>query len=148
MARPFGTKKIESPEKLWEYFEAYRVKIKADPFKVKDWVGKDAYEVERLKEKPLTMEGFECYLFEEGIISDLSHYFSNQGGAYSDYLAVCSHIKKTIRADQIGGGMAGLYNASITQRLNGLVEKSEQVIVEQPLFPDLSQEESAKNSKK
>lgn len=33
--------------------------------------------------------------------------------------------------------MCGVYNTSITQRLNGLVEKSEvKVATEQPLFPD------------
>jgi hypothetical protein len=30
-----------------------------------------------------------------------------------------------IRNDQIDGGMVGQYNSSITQRLNGLVEKTE-----------------------
>jgi len=30
-----------------------------------------------------------------------------------------------IRQDQISGGMVGQYNPSITQRLNGLVEKSQ-----------------------
>jgi hypothetical protein len=38
-------------------------------------------------------------------------------------VSVCSRIRKNIREDQIAGGMAGIYNASITQRLNGLTEK-------------------------
>jgi hypothetical protein len=50
---------------------------------------------------------------------------------------VCSRIKKSIRADQIKGGMAGIYNPSITQRLNNLVERQENTVhIEQPLFPD------------
>jgi hypothetical protein len=32
--------------------------------------------------------------------------------------------------------MAGIYNPSITQRLNGLVDKQETTIREQPLFPE------------
>jgi hypothetical protein len=32
--------------------------------------------------------------------------------------------------------MVGQYNPSITQRLNGLVERQETTIKEQPLFPD------------
>ena len=72
-----------------------------------------------------------------GIAQDLSHYFSNANKAYDDYLAICSRIKKTIRKDQIEGGMVGQYNASITQRLNGLVEKQQtEVKIEQPLFND------------
>lgn len=118
---------IESPEKLHEYFLKYVEETKAKPFLIKDWVGKDAFQVEREKERPLTMEGFECWLFDSGVISDLSHYFSNRNESYTEFVAICSHIKRVIRKDQIEGGMAGQYNPSITQRLNNLVEKTEDV---------------------
>jgi hypothetical protein len=136
MARPAGTKNIETPEKMWELFEAYRKEVKGKPFLVQDFVGKDGDEVYRKKEKPLTLEGFELYCFREGVISDLSKYFANTDNKYSDYCAICSCIRKTIREDQISGGMAGLYNPSITQRLNGLTDKSEVTVKEQPLFGD------------
>lgn len=129
-------KYIETPEKMWEHFEAYVKEVKSNPFLVQDYVGKDGDEVYRKKEKPLTLEGFELYCFRNGIISNISHYFTNLDNRYSDYVAICSHIKKTIREDQISGGMAGLYNPSITQRLNGLTDKSEVTVKEQPLFPD------------
>ena len=65
----------------------------------------------------------------------LDQYFSNQGGAYENYLGICSRIKRQIREDQIAGGMAGIYNPSITQRLNNLVDKQEHTVkAEQPLF--------------
>lgn len=118
-------KKIESPEILWEHFQNYKEKAKSSPIKVKDWVGKDAIEVEREKERPLTFEGFENYCFENNIINDLGDYFANKDGSYSDYSAICRAIKRIIREDQISGGMAGIYNPSITQRLNSLVEKTE-----------------------
>lgn len=130
-------KYIESPEKMWEHFCQYRQDIKSKPFLVKDWVGGQGHEVNREKEKPLTMEGFSTWLFENGIIKDVWQYFLNLNGAYTEYLDICSRIKEIIRQDQIEGGMAGIYNPSITQRLNGLVDKSEQkVIQEQPLFGD------------
>ncbi len=44
---------------------------------------------------------------------------------YGDYVGICRTIKEEIRADQIDGGMAGIYNPSITQRLNNLTEKKE-----------------------
>lgn len=122
-------KYIKTPTEMWDHFINYRAKVKSNPFKVKDWVGKDGDQVEREKEKPLTMEGFECYLFEEGIISDVGHYFSNHANRYEAFLTICSHIKRAIRQDQIEGGMAGMYNASITQRLNGLVDKKEDTVV-------------------
>ena len=133
-----GKKKyIETPEKLWEYFINYKEFVKKKPIIVKDWVGKDATDVYREKERPLTIEGFENYLEDNEIINNLSNYFANSNGAYSEYSTICSRIKRNVRQDQIEGGMAGIYNPSITQRLNGLVDRQEtSVKVEQPLFPD------------
>jgi hypothetical protein len=72
------------------------------------------------------MEGFENYVFEQGLNSELSHYFSNKDNRYSDFVAICRAIRQSIRQDQIEGGMVGQYNPSITQRLNGLTEKVQQ----------------------
>jgi len=134
---PIKKKYIETPEIMYKHFCDYRTKVKDNPFIVKDWIGKDGNEVYREKEKPLTIEGFECFCMDEGIISDLSNYFANSDNKYQTYSTICSRIRKEIRNDQIGGGMAGIYNPSITQRLNGLVEKSEvKEIIEQRLLPD------------
>lgn len=128
-------KYIESPEKLKEYFLSYEKEVKNNPFLVKDWVGKDGDQVYREKEKPLTIEGFECWLADNDIIQDLGDYLSNKDNRYEEYATICSYIKKKTRKDQIEGGMAGIFNPSITQRLNGLAEKSEVTeIKEQPLF--------------
>jgi hypothetical protein len=69
------------------------------------------------------MEGFENYC--EEVIGCVHQYFVNQEGAYTEYLNICSRIKRLIRQDQIEGGMVGQYNPSITQRLNGLTEKQD-----------------------
>ena len=145
MARPVGTKYIETPEKMWELFEEYRTLTKQSPRYRTQFVGRDGVMVKEPLERPLTLEGFECYVFELGIINDLSHYFANTNGAYNDYLTICSRIKKAIRKDQIEGGMVGQYNPSITQRLNNLVEKTQTDLkVEQPLFPDVHKDNSDK----
>lgn len=137
MARPKGTKNIETPEKMWEYFETYKKWVKSNPIQVQDYVGKDAEMVYRTKERPLTIDGFECWCYDNEIISDLSQYFANTEQRYTDYQTICSRIRKAVRTDQIEGGMAGIYNPSITQRLNNLTEKTENTIItEQPLFPD------------
>lgn len=130
---PGHSKYIETPEKMWEYFEEYKRDTKSTPIFVQDFVGKDGDEVNRTKERPLTMEGFEVWLNRNKIITDPSDYFEGKEG-YEAYLPICRAIKREIRADQIEGGMAGIYNPSITQRLNGLVDKTEQTIREQPLF--------------
>lgn len=133
-------KYIETPEILWEHFLSYKKEVKSNPILVKDWVGKDAIDVYREKEKPLTIDGFECWCYDNGIIGDLSHYFANTDNKYFEYLTICSRIKKSVRTDQIEGGMAGIYNPSITQRLNGLVDKKETEIkggLNIPQLPDI-----------
>jgi hypothetical protein len=118
-------KNIQSPDQLWKLFQEYAEHTKKNPIKVKDWVGGMAKPVIREKERPLTHEGFSLYLFEKGIMADVKDYFSNRDGRYESFVPVCSRIREAIRQDQISGGMAGIYNPSITQRLNGLVEKTE-----------------------
>jgi hypothetical protein len=131
MGRP---NKIHSPEHLWELFQEYKKKTKENPFIVKDFVGKDAEMVYREKERPLTIEGLNNYVFDMGIIHGLDNYFANSRGRYKKFSSICRAIKEQIRQDQIEGGMAGMYNPSITQRLNNLVEKTQTTIVEMPLF--------------
>lgn len=131
-------KYIETPEKMWELFKAYQKDVVLKPFKVPDWVGKDAIEVKREHMKVLTMEGFECFVMDNTAITypDLTEYFEGKNESYKDYFPICSRIKREIRRDQIEKGMAGLANPSITQRLNNLVDKSETTVKEQPLFGD------------
>ena len=118
-----GIKKyIESPEVMWDHFLAYKSQVKKNPIIVKDWVGKDAIDVYREKEKPLTFIGFQNYLDDQNIITDVTDYFENKDNRYNDFVRICSRIKRNIQEDQISGGMAGIYNPSITQRLNSLID--------------------------
>lgn len=127
-------KYIETPDKLWEMFQEYKDSVKSRPRTNHVFVGKNGDDARQELERPLTMEGFEVYCFEN--YSDVHHYFDNTDGRYEDYRTICSHIKKVIRQDQIEGGMVGQYNPSITQRLNGLKEQTETTITEQPFFKD------------
>lgn len=123
-------KAFESPEELMEWFNKYKAWVEDNPIRVHDYVGKDADEVYRIKQRPLTVEGFENFLFENKVIADMGDYFKNKDNRYEDFAPICSHIKKAIRQDQIEGGMAGIYNPSITQRLNALTEKVEQQVTQ------------------
>jgi len=118
-------KYIETPELMWQYFLQYKEEVKSNPILVHDFVGKDGDEAHRKKERPLTMEGFENWLFRQDIIAEISDYLEDKQGRYTDYAPICRAIRREIRQDQIDGGMAGIYNPSITQRLQGLVEKSQ-----------------------
>lgn len=129
-------KYIQTPEILFELFTKYKKWCKNNPIKKNDFKGKDATMVYYELERPLTLEGFENFVAEiDGMPLDLGDYFENRNSAYTNFSAICSRIKKIIREDQISGGMAGIYNPSITQRLNNLVERNETTIkAEQPLF--------------
>lgn len=132
---PIKQKYIETPDKLWELFITYKKELKANPRKKMVFGGKDFISDFELLERPLTLEGFENWCADEGIIQDLGDYFSNKGGNYESYSTICTRVRKSIRQDQIEGGMVGQYNSSITQRLNGLVDKSQvEQKQEQPLF--------------
>ena len=110
---------------LWEAFQRYRAWVKDNPLKVHDFKGKDAEEVYIKKERCLSMEGFSNYCWEYKIHRFVDDYFHNKDGMYTDYSTVCARIKAIIRENQIAGGMAGIFNPSITQRLNGLTDKKE-----------------------
>lgn len=112
-------KYIETPEKLYELFEAYKANRKPREIQKATATGVKS----EWHTPPLTMEGFENYC--EDVVGCVHQYFVNQDNAYTEYLNICSRIKRLIRQDQIEGGMVGQYNPSITQRLNGLTEKTD-----------------------
>ena len=130
-------KYIETPEKMWDLFEAYKKQTKDNPRTKIEYVGKDGKRVKTPLETPLTMEGFSGYVYRQGVTKSIDQYFSNQDKLYTDYMGICSRIREEVRTDQITGGLVGQYNASITQRLNNLAERTHNTNVEQPLFgPD------------
>ena len=120
-------KYIETPEKMWELFLAYKKDVKDNPRKINVFGGKDFDKRDNELERPLTMAGFDCWVMnQEGVRAlGVEQYFANVDGRYTEYISICSRIRKEIRQDQIEGGSVGQYNASITQRLNNLTEKTE-----------------------
>lgn len=127
-----GRNKYLSIQDIGGLFLKYRNEVKSNPRKKMVFVGRDGVKDHEELERPLTYTGFLCYCYEQGVT--IHHYFDNPKGAYDNYREVCTRIKNIIRDDQITGGMVGQYNASITQRLNGLADKSEVAQIEQPLF--------------
>jgi len=118
-------KYIETPEKLLEHFMNYVKWAKDNPRKKEDYVGKDAIRVYRELERPLTWVGFECWLFDNGIIAELKDYEQNKDERYTNYAPIISRIKQAIETDQFEGATVGQYNHNIIARKLGLIEKSE-----------------------
>lgn len=116
------TRIFKSPDELLKAWNEYKSTLKEQ---AKDWpkvqyVGRDGEKVTDYPKLPLTMDGFEVWCFDN--YGTVEHYFKNTEGYYDDFCPICSRIRSEIRTDQITGGLLGEYNASITQRLNGLKE--------------------------
>lgn len=120
----YKKKYIETPEKLLKIFEDYKDFTKSNPRYRYQLCQRTGEMVAEPLEVPLTIEGFKIYCHNKFNVT-VHHYFTNPEGAYDNYRNICTRIKDEIRNDQIQGGMVGQYNPSITQRLNGLVEKNQ-----------------------
>jgi len=134
-------KKLQSPKELEDIFTHYKKQVKENPRHRYVLSQKTGEMIPEPLEAPLTMDGFEIFCWDKYNFT-VEHYFRNDSGTYGDFCTICSRIKKEIRNDQIQGGMVGQYNPSITQRLNNLKEQIEQTNIEQPLFPDVSENDS------
>ena len=132
MPRPMN---YEHTEDMFTDFQEFAESVKQNPRIKVEYVGKDGERVSTPLERPLTIEGFENYVFQKRGFS-IHDYMYSSDERYAPFSTVRSRVRQQVRQDQIEGGMVGQYNASITQRLNGLTDKSEVVHKEQPLFPD------------
>jgi hypothetical protein len=147
MARPKGTKYIETPEKesgqpktfkdpkeikdLWLEFKALRDKT---PYIQQVANNKGVHEIEC--RKPYTKQGFMAFIYNK-MGKHIHQYLDNDGGNYDEYLGVVTHIRNEWEDDQISGTLSGVYKApNLTARLNNLVDNNVTTIREQQLFPD------------
>lgn len=111
-------KYIETPEKLWEWFEEYRIEVKKNPRIKVEYVGKDGDRVGTPIERPLTIEGFKCFSFKKGC--DINRYWNNVDNKCAEYVTIITRIKEEIRMEQLDGGLTGFYNSNLTARVVAL----------------------------
>lgn len=126
------TRIFKTPEQLEKAWELYKSDLEKEALKwVKiQYVGKNGDQKKDAYKLPYTFEGFSVFCYKRyGVIKQ---YFVNTDNLYDDFITICSHIKEEIRTNQITGGLLGLYNPSITQRLNSLVDKVEDVTPQKP----------------
>tara|TARA_R110000850_G_scaffold207601_1_gene333781 strand:+ start:266 stop:676 length:411 start_codon:yes stop_codon:yes gene_type:complete len=122
MARPMNYKDEE--KELWDDFTEYREHLRTNPRSKVEYVGKDGERVDTPLVTPLTVDGFENFVYDKRGFSIHDYMYSTED-RYKRFSTIRSRVKSVVRQDQIEGGMVGQYNASITQRLNGLADKTE-----------------------
>ena len=117
---PMNVKKL-TPEELWVGAVAYFEWCNANPWIKKQWVGKDAIEVEEELQRPYSIWGLCVHV---NISQDTFENYSKAEG-YETYFGICAHIKKIIDSQHFEGGMVGAFNANIVTRKLGLAEKAD-----------------------
>lgn len=119
------TRIFKTPDELEQAWILYKkdLEIQALDWVKIQYVGKEGDQKRDPYKLPYTMEGFEVFCYKN--FGTVNQYFDNKQGYYDQFVTICSHIKLEIRSNQIIGGMLGVFNPSITQRLNSLVEKQE-----------------------
>ena len=130
---PHPSRIFKTPDELLKAWRKYKLTLvdQAGEWLNVQYVGKEGERVTDGLKVPMTFEGFKRYCYENKI-GTVEQYFTNQDDDYSEFLGVCTRIKEEIRENQIIGGMLGVYNASITQRLNGLADKQQHEITAEP----------------
>lgn len=140
MAKVGRPKAIESPERLWELFCGYRKQVDENPFIKQDFIrGGDlaGNKVELETMMPYTWAGFEVYLFENKVATNLDKYKMNFENAYSEYVDIIRTIDKIIFNRNFSGAAVNAFNANLIARSLGLQDKQQiEVIKEQPLFSE------------
>lgn len=117
-------KYIETPEKLWEYFQAYVQFERDNPMNKVEYAGKDGIERNTQLETPITFEGFECYLADQDIVNDLGDYSSNKDDRYADYATIITRIRKNCFVNNYKGAAVGLFNANLIARKLGIADST------------------------
>tara|TARA_R110000744_G_scaffold48698_2_gene106204 strand:+ start:1427 stop:1852 length:426 start_codon:yes stop_codon:yes gene_type:complete len=136
---PPNIKDTDHMKQLWSAYKSDLKSKESDWVKIQ-YVGVKADRVTDGVKLPYTFEGFKRYCWDEKI-GCVEQYFTNQDGLYEKYIGICSRIKNEIKEHQIIGGMNGFFNPSITQRLNGLVDKKETTINAEPRVFNLPDQE-------
>lgn len=120
-------KLFASPDLLWkaacEYFEA----TDARKWVKKDWVGKDAIEVDRETAPPYTMEGLCLYL--DCNLDYFNRFYRALEGKddqeSKDFCHIVMRVKQIVYQQKFEGAAVGTYNPSIIARDLGLRDKVE-----------------------
>ncbi len=82
-------------------------------------------ETEKLVAQYLVRHGFEVYLFQKGIISDLGHYSRNKDERYSEYVPIIAYIRKHCYIHNFKGAAVKLFDPNLIARKLGIKESTD-----------------------
>jgi hypothetical protein len=135
---------FSSPTVLWEACVEYFEATDARKWVRKDWVGKDAKEVQRETDAPYTLSGLYVFLDIDRKTWDLYR-------QREDFIPIITRVEQIMFTQKFEGASVGAFNASIIARDLGLKDASEVNITADrkavaDLFPEeLNDEENDKS---
>lgn len=109
---------FSSPGILWEAAKEYFEATINRPWIKKDWVGKDAVEVDRETTPPFTITSLCLFL-------DIDRTTWAKYRQRKDFIPVVTRIEDVIYSQKFEGASVGAYNPNIIARDLGLIDKSE-----------------------
>lgn len=112
-----------TPDLLWQAASEYFELTDSRKWTKKDWVGKDAIEVDRECDTPYTISGM-CLYF------DCSRQWWNEfkDAKHSDFFEVIARIENIMNTQKFEGAAVGAFNANIIARDLGLREQTETTV--------------------
>jgi hypothetical protein len=111
---------FETPEAMWDEFMKYEAHTRANPRKVRVYVGWEKRPEWLNKNVPLTFLGFECWLASRGICQGLKNYKRGKCPHHREFEEVLRRIRICCIADMLEGAIVGIYDARIVSRLLSL----------------------------
>ena len=129
-----GRDKIfKDPDIFWEAACEYFEWCEENPLLEHDFVGKDAHDVSRKKQRAFTIHGL-CHYLDINVAT-FSNYEKDK--SYKDFFRVFTRVKEIIYNQKFTGAASGFFNANIIARDLGLADKKElKHETPPPLFPD------------
>lgn len=109
---------FSAPTVLWEACCEYFEKTDQRKWIKKDWVGKDAFEVERKTDTPYTLSGLYVFLDIDRTTWELYR-------EREDFIPIITRVEQIIYTQKFEGAAVGAYNANIIARDLGLADKKE-----------------------
>lgn len=127
-------KTFKTPDQLLALWDAYKASI--DSKKEKQEIATAKGPVTITVDKPYTRQGFEAFVYRKEK-KHIHQYLDNDGNNYDEFLGIVTHIRNEWQDNQISGTLTGKYKSpNLVARLNGITDKKEITMKEQPLFPD------------
>lgn len=124
---------FNKPQEIYKYFLDYKQYNIDNPTITKHYNVKTDSTGEVEHTPPLTMKGFNVYLYTRDICKNIYDYVNNAQNRYTKFTSIIRVIKDEMFVQKFAGASVGEYQHNIIARETGLVDKQEMEVKEVPM---------------